>query len=331
MARGGYEAVLAERPVDVERALRDALAVYYFPGMWEWDRSIVRPLALDGFARSLRDQVAPGEPEADLVARGSRLLERYFDWARLVDDFTPIRVATDFDVAVPDPASPDRDLATASGDPVRYQGRVDLLVIDGDDNYWVVDHRLVAGSWTDLDQFLLEERVSSYCWAWERFFIGMDVAGVVYVELRDDGEAAAVAPAAGSDRPAGGHRRMYAPPLRVPRGVTVLELRGTFRRTTVPWPAEQRAALRDQFASEALDMVDPGVRVYPNPSPAACGACGFREPCLAVTLGGDAAAVLARAYRKRELEDLVEGRLGGVTWGMGRGAAPPTFRGDSGP
>ncbi len=27
---------------DLDRAVRDALAVYYFPGMWDWDRGVRR-------------------------------------------------------------------------------------------------------------------------------------------------------------------------------------------------------------------------------------------------------------------------------------------------
>jgi hypothetical protein len=38
------------------RAIRDALAVYYFPGMWEWNRAIVLPLAIEGFLKSMRQQ-----------------------------------------------------------------------------------------------------------------------------------------------------------------------------------------------------------------------------------------------------------------------------------
>jgi hypothetical protein len=29
---------------DLDRAVRDALAVYYFPGMWDWDRRVRLPL-----------------------------------------------------------------------------------------------------------------------------------------------------------------------------------------------------------------------------------------------------------------------------------------------
>ena len=45
---------------DLELAVRDALAVYYFPGMWDWQRSVVLPLVLQGLARSLGGPAAAG-------------------------------------------------------------------------------------------------------------------------------------------------------------------------------------------------------------------------------------------------------------------------------
>ena len=33
---------------DLDRAVRDALAVYYFPGMWDWDRTVGCTTALLG-------------------------------------------------------------------------------------------------------------------------------------------------------------------------------------------------------------------------------------------------------------------------------------------
>ena len=79
-----------------------------------------------------------------------------------------------------------------------------------------------------------------------------------------------------------------------------------------------------RLAAEALDMADPGLRLYPNPAPEHCGACQFVAPCLAVERG-DVRAVLKSAYRDRGPERVEPGRLGSATWGTGRGAAPPRF------
>jgi hypothetical protein len=46
-------------------------------------------------------------------------------------------------------------------------------------------------------------------------------------------------------------------------------------------------------------------------------------------MGDDPAPILAGSFRARDPEREA-GRLGGVTWSMNRGAAPPRFRADGG-
>jgi adenine-specific DNA glycosylase len=85
-----------------------------------------------------------------------------------------------------------------------------------------------------------------------------------------------------------------------------------FRRTWVRRTREEVAQAGRQLATEARQMFDPDAAVYPSPSPA-CRRCAFDAPCQAL-------------YRPRVHDD-VAGRLGGVTWSVGRGAAPPQFSG----
>ena len=91
---------------------------------------------------------------------------------------------------LPDPAGGDRELVLADGRPIRYQGRVDLLAGDEHDRYWVVAHRLVDrfGAAEDL---LLDEELVAACWAMERFYPGIRIAGTVHNELLLDLEPAA--------------------------------------------------------------------------------------------------------------------------------------------
>ena len=51
--RQNHEPIDPRRTVDLDRAVHDALAVYYFPGMWEWNRSIVQSLAHQALDLSL--------------------------------------------------------------------------------------------------------------------------------------------------------------------------------------------------------------------------------------------------------------------------------------
>jgi hypothetical protein len=333
-------------PADLGLAVRDALAVYYFPGMWDWRRSVVLPLVLQGFARSLDRQPATGEDRA----AGEAMLARYFDWAPEVDRLSPIQVECQFEVNLPDPAGEGRELVLADGRPVRYQVRVDLLAGDERDHYWVVGHRLVD-RFLATDELLLDEELVAACWALERFYPGMRVAGTVHNELRlDPAGPAAPAPAtrprrwprpgrAGRDHQRGlpqheasgggrslPYRRRGAARAGPPEAAAVVSQGNQqFRRTRVRRDPAELEAMGARLAAEALDMVDPGLRLYPTPAPGHCAACQFVAPCLAMEQGGDVGAVLAAGFRDRGPERVEPGRLGAGTWGTGRGAAPPRF------
>jgi len=310
---------------DLGPAVRAALAVWYFPGMWEWDRAIVRPLALEAYRRIVAGWPDGHEETAEV---GERLLARYFEWAPAVDRFTPVRVETDFQAAIPDPADPVRDLVDPHGAAVHYAGRVELLVVDAFNAYWLVDH-LVGDGWADLDALLLDEAGAAACWAWARSYIGMEIAGVIYSELRTDADLDAaitpgLPPGPGSVAPVG-HRRMYAKSDR--SGVPEITREGNevFRRTRVSRGLVELERVRHTLGTEARDMTGAGLAVYPSPSWDVCSACRFRPPCIALSTGTDAEAVLEAAYRHRPPVEEQGGRLGGVTWSIGRGAAPPTF------
>jgi hypothetical protein len=245
--------------------VRDALAVYYLPGMWDWQRSVVLPLVLQGLARSMGGPAGGG---GDLAA-GEALLGRYFEWAPR------------FEVNLPDPAGGDRELVLPDGRPIRYQGRVDLLAGDEHDRYWVVAHRLVD-RFATADELLLDEELVAACWALERFYPGMRIAGTIHNELR----RANLPVGPGSPRPgrAGGRRGQAG--RRGPRHG---------RPGAAPVPRPRPRALRRLPVRGPL----PGHRARRRP-------------------GGRARGRLPRP-RPGPVEP---GRLGAATWGTGRGAAP---------
>jgi hypothetical protein len=334
--RRNLETAAPRYALDLDRALRDALAVYYFPGMWEWDRKVVLPLAFAAFEKTLGRQrenralTAAEEAEWDRgLAAGQQLLEHYLAWAPVADRFWPVRVETDFDVQIPDPTAADTDLVSPDGRVVRYGGRVDLLLVDEYDAYWVVRHRLVD-AFTPTDLLILDDELVAACWAWELFYLGMRISGTIHNELRIGGSPPD--PADPVRRPRASHafararaqhRRMYAQPGKVPDEVVVEEGGEMFRRTRIP---RRRAALDDlgrRLATEAMEMLGENVAVYPTPAPEHCAACAFRAPCIALNEGADADAILEADYRIRPPEAPEEGRLGAVTWSMNRGAAPP--------
>ena len=287
----------ANRPAapDLDRAIRDALAVYYFPGMWDWDNGVRLPLVGQELDRTLT-----GEARDEARA----LLERYIRWAPNVDRFAPVLVETDFEATVLDPDG--AAVVTAGGEPIRYRGRIDLMAVDQHDAYWIVRHRLVDGDWPATEELIKDEEALAACWAWEQFYLGMAVTGTIYNELsRTRGRSrpwlrlGAARRAVRQHEPSGGgrsipqHRRMYAR-AREPARVKPVEQRTGrgFRRT---W-----------LRHTAGDVAAAGLR-----------------------LGADVAE-MARSdgFWPRPVGNPEEGRLGGRSWAMGRGAAPPKFRGD---
>lgn len=343
-SRQNLEPVVPSALFDLDRAMRDAMAVYYFPGMWEWDRSVVNPLAREAFLKSMRTQradseshpqLSAGEREAweTVVNTGVAVLDRYLEWAPTVDRFTPVRVETDYEIDIPDPDRDDQALTAPDGRSLRFRGRVEMLAVDEDDVYWLVDHRLAGRDWEDPELLVLDEVGVSACWAWERFFIGMRIAGVIYNEMRieavegggpSEGAGGPATPAAG--RAGFGHRRMYARPAREPDPrITCIDADG-FRRTRIPRSPEALDRMGRQVAVEALEMAGEAVPLYPHPTHANCISCAYRAPCLVMNEGADVEQLLETEYRRRG-DEVEEGRLGGVTWSMNRGAAPPRFGG----
>jgi hypothetical protein len=322
-------------PFDLRKAVRYALSVWYFPGMWEWPRAIVLPRALQAFDEA----VARGQAEGEPVERARAMLEGYFAWAPTVDAFSPVRVENDFEANIPDVRNPGQDLVDGDDRPVRYIDRVQLLVVDSTDSYWIVEHRLVDDGWADLEELLLTEPPLTAAWGWERFYLGMMIAGTVHNELRlsppsmgetvppaDLGAAQtarhprsrdfARSRAAGRDPEAAGSSILQAETV-------VQESGDRFRRTWIRRTRPEIESVGDRLSAEVLDMLDPNLALYPSPTPEHCGPCRYRAPCLAMNEGNDPAPILDAAYRQREFDRPEEGRLGGGSWSMNRGAAPP--------
>jgi PD-(D/E)XK nuclease superfamily len=311
--RQGYELVEPVQVFDFGEAVHDALDVYYFPGMWDWNRAIVRPLAIKGFEKSMRRQRDAYEQVRPLSAEqvrdweqhlelGTDILQRYFDFTVSVDRFTPIGVASQFDISLPHPTNPDIGLTTPDGRPVQYRARIDLAVIDDHELYWLVEHRIITDShWSSIDQLRLDEQALTRSWAWQLGFLAK-LEGTIYNELR------AVAPATGNTE-------VDVRALPGPGGIITQRSTESFRRTQLPRTELEIERQGTAVALEMQDMIDPSVRIYPNPTWEHCSSCVYRSPCLAVTQGIDERPTLATSYRKQVREDFELGRLGSV-WGF---------------
>lgn len=361
-----------QRPAlpDLDRAVRDALAVYYFPGMWDWDRGVRLRLVGQELDRALarQRQRAGASDDANAGAwqraseDGKGLLARYTEWAPTADRFAPVLVETDFEVDVLDPARSDAAVVAGDGEPVRYSGRIDMMAIDQNDAYWIVRHRVVGTDWLPTDQLIADEESLAACWAWEQFYLGMAITGTIDNELcLSPGPAAEAAdpaldtpekagrrgprrwpwsrqsagtafPSVRQHEPSGGgrsipqHRRMYAVANQPTQAEPIEQVtQDGFRRT---WLRRTRADVAEagrRLGADAAQMARGDLDVYPEPSDDNCPPCPYLEPCRTMQAGGDAGPIIRSGYRRRLPEPPEEGRLGGRSWGMGRGAAPPKF------
>jgi hypothetical protein len=317
--RQDYEPIERVQVFDFGEAMHDALDVYYFPGMWEWGRAIVRPLALAGFEKSMRrhrdaytqtgelsaGQIQDWEQHLEL---GTAILTRYFDWANEVDRFTPIQVASQFDIALPDPTNPDTGLITPEGRPLQYRVRIDLVVLDDHELYWLVEHRITSDpDWLDLEALRLDEQALTRSWAWQLSFLAK-LEGTIHNELR-------------TAVPGAGDSAMEVRAVPGAGGVMTQRSTESFRRTHIPRTELEIERHGIAVALEMQDMTDPSLRIYPNPSWEHCSGCAYRPPCLAMTQGTDERPILEASYRKRVDVDFQLGRLGSV-WGF----VPETHR-----
>lgn len=330
---------LEPAPGDLNRAIRDALAVYYYPGMWDWQTAIVLPLVRKAFMRSIAAAPPSAQRMEDLDV-GTELLERYFEWAPSLDDFAPLKIETDVEVLVPDIRVPDRALATPAGERVLYTERVALVAADVTDEYWVVLHSVVP-EWTDVETLLLDEAAIAACWAWEQTYLGMDVAGTIHNEMLRSPLPGADAPpndtrtgrpgrgGYSQNEPSGGGRllpqaqrldRMETRPAITQR--VEQETAGGLRRTRIRRSRAEIAAAERQIGAEVLEMLDAGLEPYPNPSPKHCPECVFKAPCLTMTEGSDPTLDLASRYRQGPAAVAYEARLGSGGGG-GRNVALP--------
>jgi hypothetical protein len=323
-------ALAVESPL--RAALRDALDVYYYPGTWDWQHEVTQPLVHRALQRALDDTGA-----SDLLDRGVALLDCYDAWAGGIDDFAPVKINTEVEAIVPDPAEPERGLLVHDGSAVIYPCRIDLLAVDAADDYWIVRHRIVD-AWQDTEALIRDEEAVAACWAFEQDYLGIEIAGTIHNEVRIDvppefppaGHPAHRMPrAVAQHEPSGGgrstpqHRRVAAQAARAHQVQRVEQcIAGVLRRTRIRRSRHEITSVGMLIAAEAVDMVG-WPSVYPTPG-THCAACEFNVPCLALTEGADPEPVLAADFRPPP-DAPPKPRLGQSTWGFGRGAAPPQW------
>ncbi len=327
--RRGLEPVSRANPV-LPAVLKDALAVYYYPGTWDWQPELRQSLVHKAVVRALDDAGAP-----DALPGATALVDAYDAWASTVDDFAPVKIGPEVQGLLPDPRDPERGLTTPDGSAVIYACRIDLLAVDASDEYWVVRHQILD-EWQELEALIADESSVAACWAWEQEYLGMEISGTIHNQVRITGPLDRPAPdesapdrvrqseGSGGGRSIPQHRRLVARTSRADQSGPIEQFTaGPLRRTRIRRGRAEIGGVGALIAGDAIEMSrEPAI--YPTFA-AHCQECEFTGPCLALVEGSDPEPMLAADFRRHPPEDQLKPRLGQSTWGFGRGAAPPQW------
>jgi hypothetical protein len=345
--RGNYQYAPGVEPLDFGTAIHSGLEAYYDPTTWDGPPEIKQQLCLVAFKTSMnrwRERIRATNMWETMGATfeehwnlGIGMLEHYFLWAPHEDrNYRPVRVEAEFEVPVPvlwHSNLPERfrvspheqvlqyrtDPSTQLGEwvPVVYQGRIDLIFQDlRDGSLWIYDHK-TAAQFGQTEHLELDQQCGSYVWACKKI-LGLDVAGVIYGELRKKAPKDPDILQSGlpsKNKSQSTTPEMYRAYLRekgIPEEPYQDFLQSLandgqqyFRRIEVHRSDGEMAALEANIVNESIDMID-NPRIYPNPSRWNCNGCKFRTPCLLVQEGQDASWFLEHSnlYEKRTKGDV---------------------------
>jgi hypothetical protein len=205
------------------------------------------------------------------------------------------------------------------GLPVTYGGRIDVVMEGPDGRVWVLDWKTAARLSEDTATFLLvDDQITRYLAALRA--CGYRVAGFIYHEQK---KAIPVEPEPMTRRYKGMlfstnkqndvelesfmRTVMENDPEAYAAGLynTYLDyLRDNpvrfYGRHVIPRNDEELSQAWQNVLLEAQDMIDPGLRIYPNAGRFNCQTCAFLQPCLGKNNGEDYEYTLKTLFDKRK-------------------------------
>lgn len=209
------------------------------------------------------------------------------------------------------------------GLPLTYGGRIDCLMMDEHGRLWIVDWKTAARlsgqeEGDAPDEFiLLDDQITSYCWA--LWVLGLDIAGFIHHEIK---KAFPIEPEPNKINRKGcwysvskQQNTSYDLYLETigegdPQGLAAgaydnflewLKDEGPrfFSRKQVLRTPTELANAGYNIWLEAMDIIDPALRVYPSPGRFACTFCAYRQPCLGTNRDEDVEYMFLSNYEKR--------------------------------
>lgn len=322
-SRMNLEPLNEARALSLGTAVHAGQEVWYEPSTWTADRDAVAAMALLAFKNALPAEAYydPEEWAIDL-ATGAGMLRHYFEWSEKQDKgFTPKYVELSFEVPIPDLVCGHFMSELSNDSPtgfiphdcnVYYAGRVDALWEDEHGGFWIVDHK-TAGKFDSEDFMLLDQQITSYCWALQHV-LGIEIQGFIYNEMRKDVPHKPSVLKSGQlskDKSQNTTYELYLTAVQeggypVALYADILEHfknQGNkfFRRTIVRRSPRELQIAGEIIALEAADMLG-NPSIYPNPD-RHCSWCAFRAPCIARMEGSDYQWILDGNYKESMSRD----------------------------
>lgn len=314
--RQGRKPIETPQPLDFGQAFHAGFAIFYDPKTWHMTLDDRRPIMVAA-AISEAKRTMIGQKARFLMLTGADALEddkqeefvkdldliegmflHYFDYVKRhnMDRFTPVAVELGFEVELD--TLPD-------GTRVVYRGRLDCLVKDEWDEYWVYDWK-TASQWgfeASIEYLELDEQMGSYNWAVE-LMLGIKIAGSMYAQVKK---------AYPQPLPMLARQRMgcnFSTNKQNPTSYDIalkqlteageplepyvdylnyLKAEGVeyVKRVPVHRNRHELEEMGERIRAETADMLDPYLRVYPSPDPFKCKYCPVRPVCIGMNDGSD--------------------------------------------
>ena len=346
-------------PLEFGVAFHSAMEEFYNPQLWHHDNIVRQGLALVRFKQVCDQQLKEytrlnGEPEISVldeykerVVLGLNMIRYYTAHVSPFTDvgFTPIEVEVAFEVPITSPEGEQlyckctecwgkwtsflvkRDNGTINVDhdkweglPVTYGGRLDMLAKDELGRYWIYDWKTtsrILDEDAEASFLSLDDQISSYVWALR--FLGLPVAGFVYVEIK---KAYPTTPKELSRIIKG---RRFSTDKQMMTTVDVYrnfvaehdslayaegvydEYLGWLKREGPKFHQRHQIHKNDHEIDEvakniwleAQDILG-NPRIYPQPGRFSCTTCLYRQPCIGQNQGEDYRYTLETLFEKRE-------------------------------
>lgn len=278
------------------------------------------------------------EDYQERVELGKGMLDYYFKEVAPYEDkgWKPVHVEIKFIVPIPNPETGEEAIWCRcqecidkyrnkegwdlpwKGLPVVYAGRIDMLAQDENGHLWIFDWKTARSIAEDYEFLYLDDQIGSYVWALS--VLGLDVKGFVYHEQR---KGFPQPPKMNKQRRLGclfsvskNQDTNYEMYLRTVMEedreayedgayddmLTYLKNEGItyFSRHQIIKGRDELSEIERNIGYEALDMIDPHLRIYPSAGRFGCSFCAFRQPCMEKNALGDYQYALDTMFEKRE-------------------------------